>query len=274
MIEGLINRQVSSVLIDPYANAFYRNEYEGEQSWSSDITYKLGFLNTKVKAMNSLIHERKYELDSLCALLRLSSGYFEKSFGDLTPFNEKWIKSIELILETIREEQKGTIETTNAQKYTFSRNSFDMHETLHHGRQCAPNKRCGLSKSYFRPSDDSCKLPYLIPSNAMAVSTLNTIIPILKKLNNEKLQKKVEILRDELKNAIQKFGIQNGIFAYETDGFGNAYFTDDANIPSLLSLPYLGYISKNDPIYLRTRKFLLSESKIGLLMRQFLKYFF
>ena len=104
MIEGLINRQVSSVLIDPYANAFYRNEYEGEQSWSSDITYKLGFLNTKVKAMNSLIHERKYELDSLCALLRLSSGYFEKSFGDLTPFNEKWIKSIELILETIREE--------------------------------------------------------------------------------------------------------------------------------------------------------------------------
>jgi uncharacterized protein len=209
MIIGLINRQVSSVLIDPYANAFYRNEYEGEQSWKTDITFKLGFLNTKVKAMNPLIHERKYELDSLCAVLRLSGGFFNRTL-DVTPFDDKWLEAVKLILETIKEEQKGTIET-NIQKYTFSRLTTQSTETLHHGRNCAPNKRCGLSKSYFRPSDDACKLPYLIPSNAMAVSTLNSIIPILKKLKND-IVKEVEELRNELHHAIQNHGIQRGMF--------------------------------------------------------------
>jgi meiotically up-regulated gene 157 (Mug157) protein len=35
---------------------------------------------------------------------------------------------------------------------------------------------------------------------------------------------------------------------------------DDANIPSLLSLPYLGYLSSDDTIYQNTRDFLLSEA--------------
>jgi meiotically up-regulated gene 157 (Mug157) protein len=44
----------------------------------------------------------------------------------------------------------------------------------------------------------------------------------------------------------------------QVDGFGNAYLMDDANVPSLLSLPYLGFCSASDPIYQNTRRFVLS----------------
>ena len=35
---------------------------------------------------------------------------------------------------------------------------------------------------------------------------------------------------------------------------------DDANAPSLLSLPYLGALQQDNPLYLNTRNFVLSES--------------
>ena len=44
------------------------------------------------------------------------------------------------------------------------------------------------------------------------------------------------------------------------DGYGNFYCTDDGNIPSLLSLPYLGAVKTDDPLYQATRRFLLSAA--------------
>ena len=49
------------------------------------------------------------------------------------------------------------------------------------------------------------------------------------------------------------------IYAYETDGLGQHTLMDDANVPSLLSLPYLGYCAPDDPIYLNTRRWILSD---------------
>jgi meiotically up-regulated gene 157 (Mug157) protein len=49
------------------------------------------------------------------------------------------------------------------------------------------------------------------------------------------------------------------IYAYEVDGFGNQLLMDDANVPSLLSLSYLGCCTANDPVYVRTRSFVLSD---------------
>ena len=48
------------------------------------------------------------------------------------------------------------------------------------------------------------------------------------------------------------------IYVYECDGYGNSVFMDDTGLPSLLSLPYLGYGKTSDDVYRRTRAFSLS----------------
>ena len=49
------------------------------------------------------------------------------------------------------------------------------------------------------------------------------------------------------------------IYAYEVDGFGNRLMMDDADVPSLLAMTYLGDVPADDPVYLNTRRFVWSE---------------
>ena len=51
----------------------------------------------------------------------------------------------------------------------------------------------------------------------------------------------------------------NGLFAYETNGFGGQYLMDDANVPSLISLPYLGFLDRNDSTYQKTKAAMYSH---------------
>jgi len=70
------------------------------------------------------------------------------------------------------------------------------------------------------------------------------------------------VLRDGVIAGINNFGIvyhpkYGYIYAYEVDGLGHTNLMDDANVPSLLSIPYLGYPA--DPvIYDNTRRFVMS----------------
>ncbi|MBV9866270.1 MAG: glycoside hydrolase family 125 protein [Abitibacteriaceae bacterium] len=258
LIEGVIHRQVQCVLLDPYANAFYREPTLGH--WQSDIT-----------TMKPGVHERKYELDSLCAVLRLSYGYYAVA-QDITCFDADWVRAVELILATIRNGQAGTGEQVEP-PYTFERNSKRPTETLALNGQGQPARRCGLSKSPFRPSDDAAMLPFLVPANAMAAATLRQVAPILIAIAGDSegsqsqraLAAQAESLAAEITAAIEQHAViehwQYGtIYAYEVDGFGSHYLMDDANIPSLLSLPYLGFCSREDAIYRHTRAFVLSEA--------------
>ncbi|CAN5635268.1 glycoside hydrolase family 125 protein [soil metagenome] len=251
LLEGTIRRQAKCVLLDPYANAFYKDASR-ESHWQKDET-----------EMRPGVHERKYELDSLCAVLRLACGYYHAT-GDISPFDATWRRSVKAILHTISLQQAGLGEKTYLD-YRFARSGNNPNDTIPFGAG-HPARRCGLSKSPFRPSDDGSLLPFPVAANAMAVVSLRQLVGLLRALGTPAaLALQAEKLAAEIASAIQTQGIvrhprHGRIYAYEVDGFGSYYLMDDANIPSLLSLPYLGFVNVNSPLYQRTRAFLLSEA--------------
>lgn len=232
LIIGLIHRQVKCMQIAPYANAFFRTPIVG--GWQNAHT-----------EMRPGIHERKYELDSLCAVLRLSHGYYSAT-RDLSPFDADWQNAVETIIETIRVQQAGTGELDDL-PYRFQRDSSNPTETLALNGQGHPARRCGLSKSLFRPSDDAAMLPFLIPANAMAVVNLRHVGEILTVLGNATLAQKAAVLADEIAAAIAQHAVvtharHGQFYAYEVDGYGSHYLMDDANISQLVELALLGFL--------------------------------
>lgn len=249
MVEGVVRRQARCVLLDPYANAFYKDGSRASH-WKTDQTKMLPG-----------VHERKYELDSLCAVLRLACGYHAAT-GDTAPFDTAWIRCVRTVLDTITTQQAGLGEA-GYRDYTFARSGMNPADTIPFGTG-HPGARCGLSKSPFRPSDDGSHLPFPIAANAMAVVCLRQTASLLRRLKGrERLAQRAESIASEIAGAISRFGVVKHpdcgrIFAYEVDGFGSHYLMDDANVPSLLSLPYLGFVKASHPIYQRTRSFVLS----------------
>lgn len=247
LIEGVINHQTKSILKDPYANAFYGDPQKvGE--WKTDHTQ-----------MSPGVHERKWEIDSLCYPIRLAFHYWKKT-GDKAPFDAEWKKSIAAILKTFKEQQRKE----NRGPYKFQRQTPHPTDTLPMGGYGFPVKPVGLIVSSFRPSDDATIFPFLIPSNFFAVVSLKQAAEMVTALHNDNaLSTELLALAKEVETAIQQHGVvthpkYGKIYAFEVDGFGGAYMMDDSNVPSLLSLPYLGAVDKNDPIYQNTRKFVLS----------------
>lgn len=249
LIAGVINRQVRYIHLDPYANAFYKDPATVSE-WKDDLT-----------TMKPGVHERKWEIDSLCYPVRLAYHYW-KTTNDTSPFDAQWKEAVSIILKTFKEQQRKKSNGT----YSFQRNTAKATDTLPLQGYGYPVNPVGLICSAFRPSDDATIYSYLIPSNLFAERSLRQaaeMVRVLHKdlaLSNECLQ-----LADEVKQAVQKYGIASHpkygrIYAFETDGFGNHLFMDDANVPSLLSLPYLGCVTATDPLYLNTRKFVLSDS--------------
>lgn len=249
LIAGVINRQKGYILEDPYANAFYKNPEE-KSEWISDHT-----------KMRPGIHERKWEIDSLCYPIRLSY-HFWKSTGDTKPFDKKWVDAMQTVYNTFVDQQRKE----NDGQYHFQRTTANATDTQPMSGYGYPVNPVGLISSAFRPSDDATLLSFLIPSNLFAVVSLNQAAEMLEKISKEnELAKKMRQLSTEVKNAVYKYGIVNHpqygkIFAFETDGFGGHILMDDANVPSLLALPYLGAIAATDSIYQNTRKFVWSKS--------------
>lgn len=248
LIAGLVRRQFFYINIDPYANAF--NESPNGACWDSDDMGR-----------NDWLWERKYEVDSLCYPIQLAYLLW-KSTGCTSQFNEEFQRGTEKILQTFRCEQNHEENSP----YRFVRKNTVATDTLSRNGKGAPVKgNVGLTWSGFRPSDDACTYGYLIPSNMFAAVVLGYLEEIEETVyHNEKMRAEAACLRQQIEEGIAQYGIIETegfgkIYAYEADGFGQYCLMDDANIPSLLSLPYLGYRGDSE-IMQNTRRFILSEA--------------
>ena len=272
MIKGLFNKQISYILLDPYANAF--NKVPLKSPWIKDITYKRNKEGEFENAMNENIWERKFELDSLMFPLFIM-GKFYLYTKDNEVFTQKnFFNMLDTILKVIKKEQRGTDEEdgNGGPEYYFQRNIAEPFDSLHFGRG-NPCKTCGLIKTSFRNSDDSALFSYNIPENCLLVSTFKLLIKIFNdekmesSLKNEfksKFQPNIENIVNIVEKAIYTYGIiidpltNEKYFAYEVDGFGNSYFMDEPGYPNLISLPFFEFCSALDEIYINTRKRILS----------------
>lgn len=246
LLEGVIRRQTKCILLDPYANAFFADAAR-KSEWHTDFT-----------VMKPGVHEHKWEVDSLCYTIRLAHGYWKQT-GDTSPFDDEWERATDSIVQTFREQQRKR----DKGPYYFLRDVKEPKLEDAYGSPVQPN---GLICSRFRPSDDPTDYQFLIPSNLFAVVSLRQLADMLNKIrhNPDKAHKASELADEVAKalreHAIYDHGAHGKIYAYEVDGLGHQSFMDDANVPSLLSLPYLGICKPNDPIYQATRKFIWSKA--------------
>lgn len=249
MVAGVINRQTRNILLDPYANAFYKDKTKISE-WKSDFTN-----------MKPGVHERKWEVDSLCYTIRLAHGYWKNS-GDTAPFDDTWREAVLLVIKTFREQQRKN----GRGPYHFQRRTETQTDTLAGKGYGNPAKPAGMIFSMFRPSDDATVFPFLVPSNFFAVVSLRQAAEMLEQIHHDQRSAaECSALADEVEQALRKYAVVNplgygNVYAYEVDAYGNFYCIDDGNIPNLLSLPYLGAVKPDDEIYLSTRRFVLSAN--------------
>ncbi|MGX7262925.1 glycoside hydrolase family 125 protein [Enterococcus crotali] len=245
LICGLVARQIKCILIDPYANAF--NESENGACYHHDIT-----------EMNGWIWERKYEVDSLCYPIELAYLLWKKT-GETKHFTEAFKQAAEKIIEVFETEQHH-----ENSSYRFERFGERAEDTLSNGGLGEPCSYTGMTWSGFRPSDDSCTYNYLVPANMFAVVILGYLEEIAKVIyEDDLLAEKAKHLKNTIDEGIAEWGIVEHlgkkVYAYEVDGLGNYLLMDDANVPSLLAAPYLGYCSMEDTVYQNTRALILSD---------------
>jgi meiotically up-regulated gene 157 (Mug157) protein len=251
LLEGVIRRQARMILLDPYANAFMRDATAKSLSWA---------VHDKTKHIAG-VGERKWEVDSLCYPIRLAHGYW-RATGDTGPFDAQWKEAARAIVRTFRTQQRKE----GPGPYSFERASAVPYDTVALSGFGNPARPVGMIYSMFRPSDDACIYPLFVPANQFAVVSLRQLAALAgQAADDAKLAAEAEALAAEVERALKEYGkTQHAkfgeIWAYEVDGYGNLLMMDDANAPGLLSLPYLGCCGIDDPLYRRTRGFVLSES--------------
>lgn len=251
-IEGLLERQFRYIALDPYANAFNR-EANDRRNHLDDTSW--------TKEARPWIWERKYEVDSLCYPIRLAF-HFWKTTGCVSWCNPSFLAAAKRILDVWETEQRHDEQSP----YHFSRSRCRSSDTLGNGGKGAPTAYTGMTWSGFRPSDDACEYGYLIPANFFAAKSLAQMEEIFDALlPEESLTGRIRCLREQIQAGLAQYAVTahpdfGPVYAYEVDGLGHSHLMDDANVPSLLSLPYLGCVPADDPVYQNTRRMLLSPA--------------
>ncbi|QSZ28718.1 hypothetical protein DSL72_003220 [Monilinia vaccinii-corymbosi] len=263
LILGAINTQAEYIIESPYCNAFQPpppSKLAASNNGQSD--------NVHPAYEPSFVFECKYELDSLAHFLALGNTFYNHTKS--TDFiNSRWLTALDTLLLVIEQQSESTFDSKTGHyqrnAYTFSRHTEQGTETLPLSGVGNPlNYGTGLIRSAFRPSDDASILGFYIPANAMMSVELHRTAEILKLAKHTSLAQTLEKRAQSIKDGIMKHAVVQHkkwgkVFAYEVDGYGGQILMDDANVPSLLALPVLGFVKRDNEIYKNTRKMILSK---------------
>ncbi|KAG6039536.1 hypothetical protein E4U41_002464 [Claviceps citrina] len=269
LFRGAINLQARYITKFPYCNAFQ----PPADSKLPPSNHKRGLLARRGDVVSppydpTAVWECKYELDSLSAFLQLSWDYYDAT-GDGGFFGRfGWAGAVRAILKLANDMMQGTYADdgrVHSSPYTWLRDANSATETVPNQGAGSPVRgNIGLVRSFFRPSDDSTIYQYLVPANMMFARYLGACVEMMEPLDSDAASQ-MRHMADGIEAAVRKYAVVKhpgfgDIFAYEVDGFGSHNLMDDANIPSLLSIPHLGFLPSKDATYRRTRAFVLSRS--------------
>lgn len=264
LILGAINTQAEYVIGSPYCNAFQPPAPSGLEPTSQGDGDEV-----HPAYEPSFVFECKYELDSLAHFLALTNQFYAHT-GSVEFLTPRWILALDTLMEVLKAQSRPTFsEKTGAfqrNEYTFKRRTDTGTETLNLNGVGNPLANgTGLIRSAFRPSDDATILGFFIPANAMISVELKKTASMLTKASKKELAKRVQDWGEQIEKGVWDYGVVNHktygkVFAFEVDGYGSQILMDDANLPSLLALPLLGFTPKDNSIYQNTRKMILSKS--------------
>ena len=267
LFRGVINLQARYIISNPFCNSFQ----PPAESGIAPTTDGLGATDTVTPPYDvNFVFECKYELDSLAAFLQISTQYFEAT-GDLSFFGKyRWVDAVRSILDVADAMMVPTYAadgSVNNVSYTWLRESDRSTETQANDGVGSPvGNLSGLVRSFFRPSDDSTIYQGFIPANMMFSRYLFSTSQIMQQIGgHEDLCQRMQAMSKNIHMAIDSIGVYQHptyglIYAFEVDGFSSHNIMDDANIPSLLSAPLLGYTSTSDSTYQNTRALILSAN--------------
>ncbi|KAF2473761.1 uncharacterized protein BDR25DRAFT_301883 [Lindgomyces ingoldianus] len=263
LILGAINTQAEYVIGSPYCNAFQPPAPSGLQP-----TYQGDGDEVHPAIEPSFVFECKYELDSLAHFLSLTNQFYNHTSSTefLTP---RWLLALDTLMKVLKAQSRPTFDNETGSyernEYTFQRRTNTGTETLNLGGVGNPlNSGTGLVRSAFRPSDDATILGYFIPANAMMSVELKRSAAMLEKAGKKKLATTLRAKGEEIEAGIWEHGVihhkkYGDVFAFEVDGYGSSILMDDANLPSLLALPLLGFVNSDNKVYKNTRTMILQK---------------
>jgi len=221
---GVIARDAKNILVDPHAEAFSADYHVWEDKW---------------------------EIDSLSWPVILTFLYYVNTH-DRTVFTPTLHQAMQTIVTTLQCEQHHA----TCSHYVWPQ-PVPTHEQY--------NPDTGMIWSGFRPSDDPVEYRFNIPQQAIAVVAMRLLAEFARyAFDDPKLAAAATQLAAQVQVGVERYGRvwspQHGgwMYVYETDGNGNDNLMDDANIPNLTALPYIGWCSTDDPVYVHTRNFTLS----------------
>lgn len=263
VLRGAINLQARYIVLAPYCNAFQAPPEAGG-------TRAMGSSGSTVSPPidKSVVSTCNFELDSFAAFLQLSSDYLAAT-GDLAFFGRfQWVYAVQSLLHTARAMTAPTYDEDGKRlppPYTYNSRTTTMTATLNNVGTGNPVAYTGMVRSPFRPSDDAAVFEFLVPANMMFSRYLNDTAGIMGDLGEDALAAEMREMATGIRDGIEEHAVVEGpdgkkMYAYEVDGFGGRNLMDDANIPSLLSAPFIGYLdaAAGHEVYANTRGFVLS----------------